>query len=983
MHQESEPRNIPRFMRGHLSRDFDDFQVHQQIQIERETMKFLKKCRKFKRPPQSIRISGANVVNEVDKLKLFSKFEAELLDHQISCKIARINELVEQSKNEVVTKLSNADRKRLRKHFTKKLKFYKVLDETRWKDWPVKEFPAVETAAKKQNKKDRNYKKRQKKRSKKTKLAALNAIESGSVVVLVDENIPDGAIAVLGKGMGFIPTPKTDPLEERLQMRQTVNRVLSTSRKRCNPDFESNLMEYEQIPSKLRQPSYNLNMPTTDKHVNTLVERLVSAHNSSLTQNVKEKNFKSNLSKDEREGLNWLVEMTSKEKISVVSADKGGAILIVPPELLKKKVLEKLEDPALYTKLDSDPLLSLKKELFELWKKGKERGLVSSKIAYEIGGVTENNNMSTLPIYKPGVAYYYPLLKIHKVRKEDLVPGVEPPARLVTSLREGVAKRSDVFIADRYLKDLEKDYCTDLLVDTSDALRWLDEANRELSAARKKSVNCFTFDFKALYDSLNPDLVKEALMDAMNMSRPGWSEELKNWLLSLVDFSLRASVAKYEDSWYLQKNGVPTGGSLCVQIANITVFYVMNKKVYSQPHLMRYVIDLKRFIDDGVVFFIGTKEEFTYWLRVINSNIGLHGLVIDESNFQTPGNFVNFLDILFCFDIIGNLQTDLFIKETDSRSYLNFASAHPNHTFSGTVYAQSLRLRRIINCQDRLRIRLAELGEVFKKAGYPARMVTNITERVLGSVRDISVKQKQDNPSDQIRVISTFKADHKIVNAIKKSEDVFKTTPSFRGMEGKLFTFVKKVGPSIRSQVNSLKVQALGTRKGGMSRCNAPGCKCCKMLNKSACISVNNKKVKLAKGNCKTYCICYLAVCIICEKPYTGRTVGPLHGRVNGHRHLFKVILKKAADNSLHTLDPNNDLYTLGLHLHNEHGCVDPNDFDRHFRFAILEVVSPSNIEVKEFKWMHRLNSFQPVGINVEYPFAISGAKLMNKRFLF
>ena len=66
MHQDNEARNIPRYMRGHLSRPYDDYDVHQRIQIEQETMKFLKKCRKFKRPPQSIRISGANVVLETD-----------------------------------------------------------------------------------------------------------------------------------------------------------------------------------------------------------------------------------------------------------------------------------------------------------------------------------------------------------------------------------------------------------------------------------------------------------------------------------------------------------------------------------------------------------------------------------------------------------------------------------------------------------------------------------------------------------------------------------------------------------------------------------------------------------------------------------------------------------------------------------------------------------------------------------------------------
>ena len=142
--------------------------------------------------------------------------------------------------------------------------------------------------------------------------------------------------------------------------------------------------------------------------------------------------------------------------------------------------MEKLVDPQLYEEVEGYPLHDLKKELFELWKFGKAQHFVSDKMAYEIAGVTENNNMSTLPRFKPGASYFYPMLKIHKVKKEDLIPGVERRARLVTSLRDGVAKRSDVFLAETYLKSLAKDFCKDLLVDTSDALRWLNSTNNAL-----------------------------------------------------------------------------------------------------------------------------------------------------------------------------------------------------------------------------------------------------------------------------------------------------------------------------------------------------------------------------------------------------------------------------------------------------------------------------------------------------------------------
>ena len=134
---------------------------------------------------------------------------------------------------------------------------------------------------------------------------------------------------------------------------------------------------------------------------------------------------------------------------------------------------------------------------------------------------------------------------------------------------------------------------------------------------------------------------------------------------------------------------------------------------------------------------------------------------------------------------------------------------------------------------------------------------------------------------------------------------------------------------------------------------------------------IGNKKVKLSNVSCKTCNICYLAVCEICNKPYTGRTVEQIRKRINGHRHLYKEILKKAEENNLQDIDMSSDMYQLGLHLHLEHGLTSHNAFDQNMRFGILDVVNPNDIEKKEFKWMHKLNTFQPIGINIEYPFGI------------
>ena len=300
--------------------------------------------------------------------------------------------------------------------------------------------------------------------------------------------------------------------------------------------------------------------------------------------------FTSNLTKDEKKGLKWLENNIEQGKIAITKADKGGATLIVKPELMVKKTLEKLENPDLYEKLDQDPTHSLHDELYHLWVEGKTYKFVTPKEAKNIMGISDNtksngegptNRPSTLPHFKPGKPYFYPVLKIHKLKRTDLIPGAEPPIRLITALQEGVTRRSDVYLADRYLKSLERDFCSDLLIDTNDALAWLENVNDTLDHNIKRKLRAFTFDYKALYDSLDPELTLRALSTAMDECRENWDPDFKQWILKLVGLSLRSSVGMFNDSWYRQKRGVPTGGSLCVQIANIAVYHIMHDLVYS------------------------------------------------------------------------------------------------------------------------------------------------------------------------------------------------------------------------------------------------------------------------------------------------------------------------------------------------------------------------------------------------------------------
>ena len=114
----------------------------------------------------------------------------------------------------------------------------------------------------------------------------------------------------------------------------------------------------------------------------------------------------------------------------------------------------------------------------------------------------------------------------------------------------------------------------------------------------------------------------------------------------------------------------------------------MYEHVYSQPDLMMdlmsQIASVKRYIDDGAGQFKETTRQFATWIKKVNDRIAPMGFEIDEYDVKNAGCFVSFLDNKFTFDALGKLQTDLPIKETDARSYLQI-SAEATRTTSSQV----------------------------------------------------------------------------------------------------------------------------------------------------------------------------------------------------------------------------------------------------------------------------------------------------------
>ena len=96
------------------------------------------------------------------------------------------------------------------------------------------------------------------------------------------------------------------------------------------------------------------------------------------------------------------------------------------------------------------------------------------------------------------------------------------------------------------------------------------------------------------------------------------------------------------------------------------------------------------------------------------------------------------------------IDTEIYIKETDSRSYLNLKSCHPRFIFSSIIWSQALQNRQIIIKKDLLNIWLMELYRNFRLSDYPHTMINNILEKVIELPRILVHNQQSEQTNEEV-----------------------------------------------------------------------------------------------------------------------------------------------------------------------------------------------------------------------------------------
>ena len=181
--------------------------------------------------------------------------------------------------------------------------------------------------------------------------------------------------------------------------------------------------------------------------------------------------------------------------------------------------------------------------------------------------------------------------------------------------------------------------------------------------------------------------------------------------MKLVKLVMEKNIFTFDNQHWLQLLGTSMGSRVSPTWANL--FYgVLEKKILQNcpQHLKDLIFLWKRFIDDILLIFTGSWQQFLELFDYLNST---HTTIkYDTPCYYPDQNSCNFLDLKISISE-NKIRTDLFRKDTDRPRALLPSSAHPNHIPNNIIYSMAFRLLRICDSEEKFEARLEELKSEF------------------------------------------------------------------------------------------------------------------------------------------------------------------------------------------------------------------------------------------------------------------------------
>ena len=242
-------------------------------------------------------------------------------------------------------------------------------------------------------------------------------------------------------------------------------------------------------------------------------------------------------------------------------------------------------------------------------------------------------------------------------------------------------------------------------------------------------------------------------------------DDKKEALIEAMNIVFRNNLFKFGDTFWRQKSGTAMGTPPAPPYA--TIFYALHENEML-PRWSQQVVFYKRFIDDVLGVWLPHPDPVQneiLWKEFCTDMDQWHGL---RWKCESPSRSVDFMDMTITI-VNGRLETTLFEKAMNLYLYLPPHSSHPRGVFTGLIFGQVLRIRRLCTHKRDADMKILEffnrllarghkqenIGPLFDKAEANARAYMRLSNEEKKQLH----MQKQADAHNQIFLHLQFHPD--------------------------------------------------------------------------------------------------------------------------------------------------------------------------------------------------------------------------------
>jgi hypothetical protein len=358
-------------------------------------------------------------------------------------------------------------------------------------------------------------------------------------------------------------------------------------------------------------------------------------------------------------------------QIKIVASDKNLGMAAFDIEDYNEMVLSHLTSNN-YLLINTDSTLAPPfNEAFMRTRRNLERLIAKMILNDSADYDTIKTLKSFLKNAKPSLPCFHVLPKLHKmVNNNPIIPSrpivgatdwyTTPVSKFLSKILRPIVKR-------------EKHIATNTL-DVVQSLFDFNYFHQHHLEDPLRPILIVTMDISSLYTNIHLDRLQLLVREK--------NPELED----TINFINSHNYFQYDGKTFKQKDGIAMGTNAAPEIANYYLLHLLDPAITSKAQVKLY----RRFLDDLLLFWNGTLDEFLVFYNYLNQLIPGITLTYKISNEANE-----FLDLRIAISSFGNTKPTVSFsthqKTLNKYAYISPKSCHPIHTLKGFIHGELTR----------------------------------------------------------------------------------------------------------------------------------------------------------------------------------------------------------------------------------------------------------------------------------------------------